>query len=52
MIRQMVAGVLVNRALYELKFNQAGRAMSFAEKVRTEFPEQRLPEPLQGLIGN
>ncbi|MFH1196782.1 MAG: DUF2723 domain-containing protein [bacterium] len=43
LIRQMIAGVFINRALYEVKFNNTERAKLFVDKVKKEFPEQPLP---------
>jgi Protein O-mannosyl-transferase TMEM260-like len=51
-IRQVVAGVLTNRALYEIKFNRLDRAKRLAEKIAGDFPGQQLPEPLKSLMDN
>jgi len=51
-IKQIVAGGLINRALYEMKFNKLDRAKSLAEKIAKDFPGQQVPEPIKGLLGN
>jgi hypothetical protein len=51
-IKQIVAGVLINRALYEMKFNKLDRAKSLAEKIAKDFPGRQVPEQIKGLLGN
>ncbi len=51
-IKQIVAGVLINRALYEIKYGHLDRAKSLADKIAKDFPGQPLPEQIKGLLGN
>jgi hypothetical protein len=51
-IRQIVARVLADRALYEIKFNQTDRARLMAEKLARDFPEQPVPDQVKALIDN
>ncbi|MBP1768698.1 MAG: hypothetical protein H6P98_2813, partial [Candidatus Aminicenantes bacterium] len=49
-IRQIVARVLADRALYEIKFNELDRARVLAEKLAKDFPEQPIPDQVKALI--
>ena len=49
-IRRIVAGVLVNRSLYEMRFNKLDRARLLAEKIARDFPEQPLPDQVKALL--
>jgi hypothetical protein len=51
-IRQVVARVLADRALYEIKFNKLDRARLMAEKLTRDFPEQPLPDQVKALKGS
>jgi Protein O-mannosyl-transferase TMEM260-like len=51
-IRQIVARVLTDRTLYEIKFNQLDRARGLAEKLAKDFPEQPVPDQIKGLMAN
>lgn len=51
-IKSFISSMLIRRALYELQFNNTERAIIYALKVATDFPEIKLPSELQKLILN
>lgn len=51
-LKNIIASMLANRALYELHFNQKEQAKIYAEKIAAEFKEYIIPPVLQKLINN
>lgn len=49
-IENFITGMLVSRAFYELQYNKINRAKLYINKIRTDFPEMRIPPQLQNLI--
>lgn len=50
MIRTMVSGMLVRRALYEMEFGRIDRAKVYIRKIKYDFPDYRLPKGLAEVI--
>jgi hypothetical protein len=49
-IENFVAGMLINRAFYELQYNKIDQARLYLTKIRNEFPDTRIPPQLQNLL--
>lgn len=49
-IENFIAGMLINRSFYELQYNKVDRAKLYLKKIKTDFPDTRIPAQLQNLL--
>jgi len=51
-LENIIGSMLINRAMYELKFNKTDLAKMYVNKVAAECKDYTLPQQLQNLINN
>jgi len=51
-IERFVSSMIINRALYELRYNKIDAAKFFTKKILSDFPDAVLPPQLSSLAGN
>jgi len=51
-IKNFVASMIVYRTMYELQYNNLNKAKALYKKVRTEFPDYRVPQNLVEQFGS
>lgn len=49
LLKSIIAGMLARRAFYELSYNKPDRAKIYVHKIRSDFPEFRIPVKLRNL---
>ncbi len=50
MLKNIIAGMLARRALYELNYNKTERAAIYVRKIKQAFPDYRIPVKLRKLL--